>query len=74
MAGSDQKQLDAWAKKKGFPNYAAMKAWNEKYRKPATRTVTPKKSNNFFKQLLDFHPLNYSANRITSAMKKAEKR
>ena len=52
-------RLDAMAQQKGFPNYAAWKAWNEKYRSRKTKTGSaPKK--NFLQSLTEKIPLHPS--------------
>lgn len=66
-------RLDAMAQQKGFPNYAAWKAWNENYRNRKTKTGSaPKK--NFLQSLSEFHPMTWSANRVTETMKKERKK
>lgn len=67
---SDQARLDAMARKQGFPNYAAWKAWNEKYRKPVTGTQAPKKKN-FIQSLFEKIP-GHPAQTIGYANKKIE--
>jgi len=67
-------QLDTMAQQKGFPNYAAWKAWNEKYRSKKTRTEPAPKKKNFLQSLSDFHPMTWSANRVTETLKKERKK
>lgn len=66
-------RLDQMAKAQGFPSYAAMKAWNEKYRAPVTRQATPKpKARNFLQSLTDTIPIQFASRRVTSALKGAQ--
>ncbi|NJS15018.1 MAG: hypothetical protein HC788_10900 [Sphingopyxis sp.] len=75
MPNPAQQRLDAMAKKKGFPSYAAMKAWNEKYRAPVTNTAAPKKKGNFFQSLMSkVHPLNFSTDKVNRTLDKANKK
>lgn len=69
-----QSQLDAMAKERGFPSYAAWKAWNEKYRSTKRDGKAPKK--NFLQSLFEKipgHPaqtLGYTADKMKKARKK----
>jgi hypothetical protein len=72
-------RLDAMAKEKGFPSYAAWKAWNEKYRKPVT-TDKPAPKKNFLQNLVSKipgHPaqlLGYTSDKMKSAMDNRKKK
>lgn len=44
--------LDALAREKGFPSYAAWKAWTDKYRKPITNVQKKQPVRNFFQNLI----------------------
>lgn len=74
MPNPAQQRLDAMAKKKGFPSYAAMKAWNEKYRAPVTNSSAPAKKKNFLQSIKDLHPLNWAQKRVTSTLDRANKK
>jgi len=67
-------RLDAMAKEKGFPSYAAMKAWNEKYRQPVT-TTRPAKKKNFLQTLVGSipNPMNYAADKMRKAVEGRKK-
>ena len=77
MPQSNQARLDAMAKKQGFPNYAAMKAWNEKYRKPTTNTVpgaSAKPKRNFLQNMASFlSPIGASTGPAVDAMNSANR-
>lgn len=69
-------RLDAMAKQKGFPSYAAMKAWEEKYRSQRT-TTTPsptKKKKNFFQSMVESLPHQGTLiNKVTGRIRQARK-
>jgi hypothetical protein len=71
-------RLDAMAKQSGFPSYAAMKAWNDKYRKPVQSTTPatkpPSKVRNFFQTIRDTIPIHFAEKRVTSALSGAQKK
>jgi hypothetical protein len=73
--GSSQASLDVMAKEKGFPSYAAMKAWNEKYRKPQTTQAPPPKRN-FLQNLIGSipNPMNYAASTMQKAVRGRKKK
>jgi hypothetical protein len=73
MPNPAQQRLDAMAKKKGFPNYAAMKAWNEKYRAPVTNSGTAPKKNFFQRVMSRIHPMNVAAEKVDRAVKKSRR-
>lgn len=66
--------LDAMAREKGFPNYAAWKAWNDKYRKPVTNVQKGTPVKNFFQTLTDTIPIQFASRRVVSTLKKANKK
>ena len=66
-------RLDAMAKQQGFPSYAAMQAWNEKYRKP-TQTAASKKPRNFLQTITDAIPIQFASRRVTAALKGAQRK
>ena len=65
---------DKMAREAGFPSYAAMKAWNDKYRKPQTNQTAAKPKRNFLQSLRDLHPINWAEKRVTSVLKKANRK
>lgn len=68
-----QSRLDAMAKEKGFPNYAAMKAWNAKYRAPVTNSGQAPKKKNFLQSLREFHPIGWAQKRVSGTLDKKNK-
>lgn len=72
---SSQARLDEMARAQGFPNYAAMRAWNEKYRSKKTGTGAPPQRN-FLQSLAEkvpFHPsrlFKYVNDRVGPAMER----
>jgi len=71
---SSTSRLDAMARQQGFPNYAAMKAWNEKYRKPVQATAPKPKTRNFLETITDVVPILYSSRRASAAMQSTQKK
>lgn len=54
-----QAQLDAAAREKGFPSYAAWAAWDQKYRQPIREEVAPAAPTNWLQNLvakIPWHP------------------
>lgn len=73
--GYSQSQLDAMAKEKGFPSYAAWKAWNDKYRSKKTGEA-PRKKGNFLQRMFDKinpHPIKRSADVIVPVLNEANR-
>lgn len=71
---SQQSRLDEMARANGFPNYAAMRAWNEKYRNKQTRTGPAPKKRNFLQSLADMSPFNAMARRVSSTLDEANRK
>lgn len=67
-------RLDQMAKAQGFPSYAAMKAWNAKYRAPQTTTTPKPKARNFLQSLTDVIPIQFASRRVTAALKGAQRK
>ena len=71
-----QAQLDAIARERGFPNYAAWSAWNQKYRQPIRAEVAPEQPTNWLQNLVNkipWHPsstLGYVNKKIEEATRK----
>lgn len=54
-----QGQLDALARERGFPSYAAWSAWNQKYRQPIREEAPAAQPTNWLQNLVNkipFHP------------------
>ena len=68
-------RLDSMARAQGFPNYAAWKAWNEKYRAPVQGKTAPK---NFLQTLgnkiADTIPIRFAERHVTAALKGAQRK
>jgi len=76
MPESRTARLDALAKKEGYPSYAAMVAYKEKYQKPITRVVpgaNAKPKRNFLQTLVGSipSPMNYAASKMREATAKS---
>jgi hypothetical protein len=72
MPESRTARLDALAKKEGYPSYAAMVAYKEKYQKPITRVVPgagKPKERNFLQRMIGSipNPMNYAAKTMRDA-------
>lgn len=70
-------RLDAMAKEQGYPSYAAMKAYQDKYQRNPTIVGGAKKKDdrNVLQKLVAAipFPTNYAADRMRKAVKKRKK-
>lgn len=76
MPKSKGSRLDAEARRQGYPSYAAMVAYQEKYQKPITRTVKSAPKRNFLQTLIGSipNPMNYAADRMRRAVRGRKKK